>query len=157
MSPATHSTHAHGDSPPGEQTTSATVDHPPKSAAHDLRRLAPGAWPISMKKRGNTRASVVRRASACRHATFQFPVQTCKANPYFGANLSSFIAIVAKNTCENGCRLLLYSFNVNMSSVAMLTNPVMRILDRFMVPSQITSFYQDNLQFGLKLCSTATV
>ena len=40
----------------------------------------------------------------------------CQANPDFGAKLSNCLAIMAKNTCVYGCRLVLYHSKFNISS-----------------------------------------
>ena len=65
-----------------------------------------------------------------------FPVQPhhfCKASPHFGGKWTSFVAVMAQNTCVYDCRLILYQFKFNISLLSRFMKPMMRIIDEFLL------------------------
>ena len=69
----------------------------------------------------------------------------------FGGKLTSFVAILTKNTCVCGCRPVLYYFKVNVSLLERFMKPGMGIIDNFLL--QPRHFYQANPNFGGKSTS----
>ena len=57
----------------------------------------------------------------------------CKASPHFGQKWTSFVAILAQNTCLCGCRLILYQFKFNISLLSRFMKPTIGIIDEFLL------------------------
>ena len=56
-----------------------------------------------------------------------------KASPHFGGELTSVVAVLARNTCGYGCRLVIYQFKFNISSISRFMKPGLGIIDRFLL------------------------
>ena len=61
------------------------------------------------------------------------PTIFCKASSHFGGKWTSFVAVMAQKTCVYGCRLILYQFKFNISSLLRFMNPEMGIIDEFLL------------------------
>ena len=57
----------------------------------------------------------------------------CKAISHFGGKWTSFVAVVAHNTCVYGCRLVLYQYKFNISTLSRFMKPRIRIIDEFLL------------------------
>ena len=57
----------------------------------------------------------------------------CKASPHFGGKWTSFEAALTRNTWVCGCRLILYQFKFNISSLLRFMKPAMGIIDEFLL------------------------
>ena len=56
-----------------------------------------------------------------------------QTGPHFGGKLTSFVAILAQNTCVCGFRPVLYYFKVNISLLERFMKPGMGIVDGFLL------------------------
>ena len=76
-------------------------------------------------------------------------------SPHFWGNLTSFVPVMAKNTCVCGCRIMLYYSKVNISLFRRFMKPKIGIMDTFL--AHLTNFYQANPSFGGKPTSSVAV
>ena len=62
-----------------------------------------------------------------------FPVQPhhfLQSQPSFWWKWTSFVAVMAQNTCVYGCRLVLYQFKFNISSLSRFMKPEMGMINK---------------------------
>ena len=78
-----------------------------------------------------------------------------QTSPHFGGNLTSFVAILAQNTCVLDCRPVLCYFKVNVSLLERFMKPGTGIIDGCLL--QHHSFISNSPIFGGKLTSFVAV
>ena len=65
-----------------------------------------------------------------------FPVQPIiyyKASSHLGGKWTSFVAVMAQNTCVDDCRLTLYQFKINIHLLSRFMKPRVGIMDDFLL------------------------